>query len=144
MTNNRLPRIFKKNFLYFLQDTNSLLVAGYENFQRVALALEFVTKDLQSNMADYSTKQGRSWFIAHGVVLRVLLANYLSIISDPSKPDQLIIPRSVVRNSIPSEVRCIQNESYRDRRDWLVLRDSIRGIEHFIRSLDTAYRNRRD
>ena len=53
--------------------------AGYINFQRVAIAFEFVYKDMQDDKELYVDRQGRFWNLAREIAIKIVQKIYITI-----------------------------------------------------------------
>jgi hypothetical protein len=130
---------FKRSDLF--QDFSEVLAAGYENFQLVAIALETVLNGVNATRVDYIRKMGNFWKVSYQAAIRVVEATYLTLKSDPMLEDLTLLPR-VGRKDIPRRYRCVTDESRRDMRDWFILRDTLWGIDEFLRHIFIAYNTR--
>ena len=115
----------------------SLFNSAYAAFQRIAVGAELVTEDLRQH-GDFRQKLGRFWRLAGQAANRAIESVYVlmratagtnggSTAQNPAGP---VVFRSVV----PQRIRCLSQESSRDVRDWLILRDSM-VMANFYRGL---------
>ena len=129
-------KLFKK---FNFQDFTKVLRIGYENFQRVAISLEFVFNDIEAGGHGVMIqKYGRFWRQCKKQAFRIVQSIYLSLKSDPHRPNLSTLP-AIARCNIPSAVRYNGNESFRDLRDWFILRNTLRETDNFLRHINTAY-----
>ena len=108
---------------------SSLFRAGYAALQRVAIALEQVTSDLREN-GEFRQKLGRFWRLGEMTANRAVEAAYVTLRASNGSGSTPTVPRSVV----PERISCLEQESRRDVRDWVILSDSM-VIAHFYRRL---------
>ena len=100
----------------------SLVQAGYAALQRVAVAFEQVTADLRAN-GEFRQKLGRFWRLGEMTANRAVEAAYVTLrASDGAEAAaSATVPRSIV----PERISCLDQESRRNIRDWVILSDSM-------------------
>ena len=112
-----------------------MLLAGYDIFQRVAIAVETVLGDMtDQGRNDYRRRYGRWWRQAVGRSNRIIQSIYLNLRSrnTPNIDIQQLSTHS--RNLISESVRCIDPDSQgtrRNMRDLAILRNAIAITDHF-------------
>ena len=80
----------------------SLLLSSYSAFQRVAVALELVTRDLRAHQ-QFATKFGRFWRMAQQAANRAVEAAYVAL--GASVGPGRLVPRAVVPPRMRSKSR---------------------------------------
>ena len=109
---------------------SSLFQAGYAALQRVAIALELVTSDLRVN-GEFRQKLGRFWRLGQMTANRAVEAAYVTLRACNGSDST---PPPVARSIVPERISCLEQESRRNVRDWVILSDSM-VIANFYRRL---------
>ena len=113
----------------------SVLLAGYDIFQRVAIAVEMVLGDMtDQGRNDYRRRYGRWWRQAVGRSNRIIQSIHLNLKSrnTPNIDIQQLSTHS--RNLISESVRCIDPNSQgtrRNMRDLAILSNAMAITAHF-------------
>ena len=101
----------------------------------MAVAAELVEEELRHN-EEFAGKCGRFWRLSQQTASRASEAAYVLLRArGAASPPPPMVPRSVV----PPLLRCLEAESRRDLRDWVVLQDSARvaafykGVFHLLK-----------
>ena len=129
------PRKFEDSLSYRQEDgvQPSLLLAGYAAFQRVAIAFEQVTADLRAN-GEYRQKLGRFWRLGEMTANRAVEAAYVTLRANVREATAALEAATVPRSIVPERISCLDQESRRNVRDWVILSDSM-VIANFYRRL---------
>ena len=112
-----------------------MLLAGYDIFQRVAIAVEMVLGDMtDQGHNDYRRRYGRWWRQAVGRSNRIIQSIHLNLKSrnTPNIDIQQLSTHS--RNLISESVRCIDPNSQgtrRNMRDLAILSNAMAITDHF-------------
>ena len=101
--------------------TSSFLEA-YSIFQRLALSLEVVTTDL--NHHQHSAH--KMWRLSSRTVSNILRNIYTELVMKG-----VSIPEPLTRDIIPESMRCLPFSSYRDTRDFIILRHLMQAVEFY-------------
>ena len=100
-------------------------LSAYAAFQRVAVALEVVTKDLRRNQ-EFALKYGRFWRLAQQAANRAVEATFVLLRAHGASMELVTNADALIRrSSVPPRLRCVRMESRRNIRDWVILRNSL-------------------
>ena len=110
----------------------SLVQAGYAALQRVAVAFEQVTADLRAN-GDFRQKLGRFWRLGEMTANRAVEAAYVTLHASGDGAEAAA-STTVSRSIVPERMSCLDQESRRNIRDWVILSDSMM-IANFYKRL---------
>ena len=102
----------------------SLVQAGYAALQRVAVAFEQVTADLRAN-GDFRQKLGRFWRLGEMTANRAVEAAYVTLRASDDGAEAAAASATVPRSIVPERMSCLDQESRRNIRDWVILSDSM-------------------
>ena len=100
---------------------------AYSIFQRLALSLEVVTTDL--NHHQHSTH--KMWRLSSRTVSNILRNIYTELVMKG-----VSIPEPLTRDIIPDSMRCLPFSSYRDTRDFIILRHLMQAVEFYSQVLE--------
>ena len=127
----------------------SLVRAGYAALQRVAVAFELVNADLRAN-GEYRQKLGRFWRLGEMTANRAVEAAYVTLRAANGGSGEAAAAPTVPRSIVPERISCLDQESRRNVRDWVILSDSMvianfyrRLFHHAQRRLSQSERRRR-
>ena len=102
--------------------SESSLLEAYSIFQRLALSLEVVTTDL--NHHQHSAH--KMWRLSSRTVSNILSNIYTELVMKG-----VSIPEPLTRDIIPESMRCLPFSSYRDTRDFIILRHLMQAVEFY-------------
>ena len=103
----------------------SIPLSAYIAFQRVAVALEVVTRDLRRN-EEFAFKYGRFWRLALQAANRAVEATFVLLRAHGANLEQVTNEATLIRrSSVPARLRCVRMASRRNIRDWVILRNSL-------------------
>ena len=108
-------------------DKNESFLEAYSIFQRLALAIEVVTTDLKHHK--HSTH--RMWRSSSHTVSSILRDIFTELVIR-----DVNIPVPLPRDVIPYNMRCLVFSTYRDTRDFIVLRHLMEAAEFYYQVID--------
>jgi len=109
--------------------SQSSLLASYSVFQHLAISIEVVITDHQHHQ-QYTSKM---WRLTSTTVENILRNIYSELVMKG-----ISIPAPLARNVIPDTMRCVSFSSYRDTRDFIVLRHIMQAALSYSARLEEA------
>jgi len=109
--------------------SESSLLESYSIFQHLAMSIEVVTADHEHHQG-YTDKM---WRLTSTTVDNILRNIYTELVMK-----SISIPAPLTRNIIPDTMRCVSFSSYRDTRDFLVLRHILQAALTYSVRLEEA------
>lgn len=117
-----------------------VLISAYNLFQRVAIGLELVKRDLETSTSEeYVTKKGSYWKLAFEAANRVVEAVFLGLKSRGHNAENLAVLK---RDIVLPAAACATSEAMRDLRDWVILSNSIQIVQAYKQLFGMYARNR--
>ena len=101
---------------------SSLFTQAYEKFQLLYLATEVVKNDLFHHEVDVEIL--RLWSDISNLLLDIIKNIYAEIVMQEMEPSS-----PLARSRIPRSLKCIQHSSYRDTRDFVILRHLLTTLQ---------------
>ena len=113
----------------------SVLLSGYDIFQRVAIAVEMVLADMtDQGRNDYRRRYGRWWRQAVGRSNRIIQSIHINLKSRNTPNIDINLLSTHSRSLISEPIRCINpnsEETQRNMRDLTILQNAIAITDHF-------------
>ena len=109
--------------------SESSLLESYSIFQHLAMSIEVVTADHEHHQG-YTDKM---WRLTSTTVDSILRNIYTELVMK-----SISIPAPLTRNIIPDTMRCVSFSSYRDTRDFLILRHILQAALTYSARLEEA------
>ena len=105
----------------------SSFLEAYSIFQRLSLALEVITTDLKHHRQYVN----RMWRLSTRTVSNILKNIYTELVMNG-----VSIPAPLNRDTIPQNIRCLPYSSYRDTRDFIILRHLLQAAQFYSQLLE--------
>lgn len=106
-----------------------MLISAYNLMQRVSIGLELVYKSLEMSDSAYVNNNGNFWKLTCEQSLRVIESIFLNLkIVDFPAENLPILKREIT----PQNAVCINSESTRNLRDFVIMQDSLKIVEFYL------------